>query len=81
MALICVASAAVERREARAPEAQANGNIRLCGALPHPLMRLQDNCAFRRSASLHLGGPFVGIAWQSSGAHRTARTHVAIRAP
>jgi len=62
--LICVASAAVERREARAPEAQANGNIRLCGALPHPLMRLQRQCALRRSASLLLGRHLEGLAWE-----------------
>src|ERR1700730_8020592 len=52
MALICVVRTAVERRKARAPEALANGNIRRCGAPPHPLMRRQDSCALRRSASL-----------------------------
>src|SRR5208282_3128961 len=39
MALTGVASAAVERRKARAPEARASGNIRSRGARPHPLMR------------------------------------------
>jgi len=77
MALICVASAAVERREARAPEALADGNICPCGALPHPLMRLQDNCAFRRSASLLLGGQFVEIAWHSSGAQTRRENGIA----
>ena len=83
--------AAVERRKARAPEARSGGNIWVRGAPPCPkrermatfagVARRQDNCAFRRSASLHLGGPFVGIAWQSSGAQSCRENGFAFTSP
>ena len=60
MALICVARTAVERREARAPEALADGNIRLCGALPCPLARYQD----MRLAALRLPFYWEARSWE-----------------
>jgi len=77
MALICVARTAVERREARAPEALADGNIRLCGALPCPLARYKT-CALRRSASLFIGRPVRGNSLAKLGRTGAPRERVAI---
>ena len=52
---------AVERRKARAPEAQASGNIRSCGAPPHPPMR---RCRVLRLSALHLPS-LGGSTWES----------------
>jgi len=50
------ARAAVERREASAPEARAGGDICSCGAA-------NLICAFRRSASLYLFGGETSVAF------------------
>ena len=69
-----LARTAVERRKASAPEAPANGNIRLRGARRAPLGTAKRVRAFRRSASLlfgrHEGLSCSGVANLGCETHR-----------
>jgi hypothetical protein len=69
------ARTAVERRKARAPEAQASGDIRVAWRAPHPLVRLVQSALF--GAPPPFGEGLRAVAWQSSDAkaHREKEKH------